>query len=62
MKLYNVPKNTRISINFGWGEVKELDFHHIDGLYSYCEDDIGSIYHISADANVEIVLDKNKKA
>ena len=36
--------------------------HNIDGMYSYCEDDKGSLYHLSAFADVEIVLDKNKKA
>lgn len=55
MKLFNVPRNTRIKIV---GEETELNFHHIDGAYSYCKDDEGNVWHIAAWTEVEIVGDK----
>ena len=59
MKLYEVPRKTRIRIN-GVGETRfqhplELNFHHIDGMYSYCTDDNKKVWHISANTEVEIV-------
>jgi len=53
MKLYDVPRNTRIRTLTE--EKFELNFHHIDGAYSYCEDDEGHVYHIAAWTEVEIV-------
>ena len=35
MKLYEVPRDTRVVLPNGI----EVDFHHIDGMYSYCVDD-----------------------
>lgn len=65
MKLYDVPRNTRIrvidanpasppaSIQIRHGQ--ELNFKHIDGMYSFCRDDAGNIVHLVAWAEVEIV-------
>lgn len=50
MKLYEVPRRSRIKLQDG----KELDFHHIDGMYSYCTDE-GKPVHIAAWTDVEIV-------
>lgn len=50
MKLYKVPRNTRIRFNN-----REYDFHHIDGMYSYCVDDAGNVIHLSAWEDVEVV-------
>lgn len=50
MKLYTVPRNSRIKF-----DGKEFNFHHTDGAYSYCTDDNGDVYHISAVAEVEII-------
>lgn len=55
MKLYDVPRNTRIKV----GD-QELLFHHIDGMYSFCTDEKGLVHHIVAWADVE-VLDKEKQ-
>lgn len=65
MKLYNVPRNTRISLV---GEIKVppdarplmagdvLDFKHIDGMYSLCVDPRdGAFVHLVAWAEVEII-------
>jgi len=51
MRLYEVPRYSRIRLPDGL----ELNFDHIDGMYSYCTDDKGIVYHISAFAEVEIV-------
>ena len=50
MKLFEVPKYSRIKV----GDM-ELDFHHIDGMYSYCTDSEGNAHHIAAWADVEVV-------
>jgi hypothetical protein len=50
MKLYEVPKYSRIKV----GDM-ELDFHHIDGMYSYCTDSEGNTHHIAAWADVEVL-------
>ena len=51
MKLYEVPMNTRIVLANGL----ELNFKHIDGMYSYCTDDDGNVMHPAAWTEVEIV-------
>ncbi len=67
MKLYKVPNNSRIivknkvstppaSIPIEKGDI--LQFHHIDGMYSYCENENGDVVHLVAWAEVE--LDKEK--
>lgn len=56
MKLYNVPRNTKVKL----GDGVVLLFHHIDGMFSVCTDENGDIYHISASEEVEIVGDKHE--
>jgi len=51
MKLYNVPRNSKIMLSNG----VVLLFHHIDGMYSFCTDSDGKVYHIAAWEDVEIV-------
>ena len=53
MKLYDVPRNTRIKV----GD-RELNFHRIDGAYSYCTTDKGEPVHLAAWTEVEIVEEK----
>ena len=55
MKLYDVPRNTRIKV-----DGQELLFHRIDGMYSVCTDSNGCIHHPAAWTEVE-VLDKEKQ-
>ena len=64
MELYNVPRNSRIRVV---GDIKvppaapiieeqeELNFSHVDGMYSYCTRDNGEVVHLAAWAKVEIV-------
>ena len=67
MKLYEVPRNSKIRIidedvmspwgakSVSTGDV--LDFHHIDGMYSYCKDKEGDVVHIAAWTKVEVLDD-----
>lgn len=50
MKLYDVPRNTRIKV-----DGQELLFHRIDGMYSLCTDEKGFMYHPAAWADVEVL-------
>lgn len=64
MKLYDVPNGTDIRVVV---EDKvppaarpavqgmQLHFHHIDGMYSFCTDADGKVYHLAAWTLVEIV-------
>lgn len=56
MKLYEVPRNTRIKV-----EDLELNFHRIDGAYSYCTTDKGETVHLAAWTEVEIVKHEGEK-
>jgi hypothetical protein len=51
MKLFEVPKYNTVKLANG----TVLNFHHIDGMYSYCTDEDGKVHHIAAWADVEIV-------
>jgi len=51
MKLYEAPKYSVIKLADG----TVLDFHHIDGAYSYCTDSEGRPHHIQAWADVEVL-------
>ena len=50
MKLYEVPRDTRVVLPNGI----EVDFHHIDGMYSYCVDDDGDVIHLAAWTEVTV--------
>lgn len=63
MELHKVPNNTRVRViepditppGAAPAEPKEYNFHHIDGMYSYCTDDSGNVVHLVAWQEVEIV-------
>lgn len=50
MKLYNVPRNSKIRLG-----VDIFLFQKIDGMYSICIDIKGNVNYISANTDVEIV-------
>ena len=63
MKLREVSRNSKIivkdkiitppaSLPIQKGDV--LQFHHIDGMYSYCENENGDVVHLVAWAEVEV--------
>ena len=56
MKLYDVPRNSKIRI---WNEdqtaYEDLDFHHVDGMYSLCFNKDGHPVHIAAWTEVEVI-------
>lgn len=69
MQLMHVPNNTRIRVlpqPGGEGVVippaapevmagEVIQFHHIDGMYSYCHNSSGLPVHLAAWTEVEIV-------
>lgn len=56
MKLYDVPRNSRIRLlGDTLSSDMELNFHHIDGMYSYCTDDDGNVMHLAAWTEIELV-------
>lgn len=64
MKLYDVPRNSRIRVisdvkvppaSPQIEEQEELNFRSVDGMYSYCTRDNGEVVHLVAWADVEIV-------
>ena len=71
MQLHKVRRGSRIRINADWAEGEnshppahrefkpdeELEFYHIDGMYSYCKDDDGNVVHLVAWAEVEVLRD-----
>lgn len=57
MKLYDVPRNTRVRLSES-EEKTEVLFDHVDGMYSYCKDKDGNTIHLAAWTEVEIVNDK----
>ena len=62
VKLYEVPKNSRIRIEgleVNGVLTEELNFHHVDGMYSLCITDDDEIVHIAAFAECE-VIEQNK--
>lgn len=57
MKLYNVPNGSRIRLDDG----TELNFHRIDGMYSYCKTDEGETVHLVAWSEVAVVKEKQNE-
>ena len=64
MELYRVPNNTRIrTLEENTGPAGQapvpkgtvLNFKHIDGAYSFCQDDERNIVHLKAWLDVEVV-------
>lgn len=51
MKLYDVPRNSKILVDpYGI-----MDFQHIDGMYSYCVDKHGIVHHLAAWTEVDVI-------
>lgn len=59
MKLYEIPKNSKILLPIGGPERETKEevctFHHIDGIYSYITTPQGDVVHLGALA--EVVLE-----
>ena len=62
MKLYDVPRNSRIKVVVSdkvppgapqINEGEELNFRSVDGMYSYCTRDNGEVIHLLAWTEVE---------
>ena len=50
MKLYEVPRDSLIQVGDEF-----LIFHHIDGMYSYCTNEDGDVFHLPAWTEVEVI-------
>lgn len=65
MKLYQVPRKTNIRIidkdpstpivSLPLFKDDVLFFDHLDGMYSYCKDELGNVVHLAGYTEVEIV-------
>ena len=64
MKLYEVKAGDKVSflddarvpiLGSAVNQNEVLTFHRLDGMYSYCTDAYGGVYHPSAWAEVEVV-------
>jgi len=47
MKLYDVPRNSFVKT-----EVEDFYFFHIDGMFSFCKDKNGQVFHPVATTDV----------
>lgn len=54
MKLCEVPRDTWITLYDG----TRILFHHVDGMYSLCEDEQGNMLHVAAWTDVEIAKER----
>ena len=50
MKLYDVPRNSKIKVGDS-----VLDFKHVDGMYSLCYTEDGKPVHLHACTDVEVI-------
>lgn len=60
MKLYEAPSDVRIRVideehKKLTGKYMEVNFHHLDGAYSYCTDDEGNPVHLAVWTLIEVV-------
>lgn len=59
IKLYDLSRNTRIGVAHldlryekGNKLIEELNFHHVDGMYSLCTDDSNNTIHLNCTTEV----------
>lgn len=63
MKLYEIPKDSKIILNKDQecsDGSKYIIFHHLDGMYSYCKTEKGGIIHLHCGAELKKVKDGYK--
>ena len=60
MKLYEIPKGSRIKTTLSSGKECFIQFLHLDGMYSYCvleDGDSDNVVHLSASTPLKQVGD-----
>ena len=60
MKLYEIPRGSRIKTTLNSGKECFVTFHHLDGMYSYCTLDDGdpdNVVNLSVNTPLKIVDD-----
>jgi hypothetical protein len=63
-KLFEVKHNSRISVDglaINDKPVREFNFHHVDGMYSYCTTDDGDVFHLLATTECTIIREGNNE-
>jgi len=58
MKLYDVPRNSRIKIEgltVNGVLTEDINFHHIDGIYSFCTTDEGDVIHLPSTLECKVM-------
>ena len=53
MKLYKIPKESKILVDTCSDGSTYIMFHHIDGQHSYCTTEKGNTAHLPASSEVE---------
>lgn len=57
MKLYEIPKNSKLKVTLNSGREVEAMFHHLDGAYSYCtlhDGDPDNVFHLSVNTELKL--------
>jgi hypothetical protein len=61
-KLFEIERESRIDVSHldlryqnSKQKIMQLNFHHIDGMYSLCTDDNGDIIHLRAWTEVKVI-------
>lgn len=60
MKLYEIPKGSRIKTTLNSGKEVFIQFLHLDGMYSYCvieDGDADNVVHLSVNTPLKKVDD-----
>lgn len=60
IKLYDIPRNSRIDCELDDGSTY-LTFDHLDGMYSYCTTEKGGVMHLRGGAPLEKIGEKHYK-
>lgn len=59
MKLHEIPKQSKIYTETSDGS-SYIIFHHLDGLFSYCETEKGGVCHLHINENLKEFKDGYK--
>lgn len=55
MKLYEIPNGSPLRIKLADGSIDLATFHHIDGMFSYCETSDKKPFHLHCGTPMKFV-------